>query len=60
MFLIRRGEKPRPICRECPGLHSRRQCPKRRGWKHGIDPWVRRRYEELMALQRTMLKDGTA
>lgn len=27
MYLIRKGEKPRPICRTCRALHSRRTCP---------------------------------
>ena len=53
MFLIRPGEKPVPICRKCKALHSKATCP-RRYWRNGIDPWVRRRYEELMALQATM------
>ena len=32
MFLIRKGERPRPICRQCRKLHGRRQRPKHRGF----------------------------
>ena len=30
MFLIRKGEKPRPICRDCRKVHGREGCQKRR------------------------------
>jgi hypothetical protein len=48
MLLIKKGRRPRAICRECKALHSKSLCPKRR---RGVDPWTRRRFDELMALK---------
>lgn len=40
MYLIRRGEKPKPICRECLRLHGWWECPK-----------LRRRCDERLVLR---------
>jgi hypothetical protein len=56
MFLIRKGEKPVPICRECGKIHSRSACPKRprRLSRGSCDDWSWRRYNDLMDLQESM------
>lgn len=59
MFLILKGQKPKPICRKCKALHSKATCP-RRTWRNGIDPHSRRLYEDLMALQAVMKRARAA